>query len=122
MKTIIGSRTLAVTGIPNTEPAPSSSLYHTHQSKRRRKANAHAESVKHRRQHAVFGSEHFGSCQNNAVDNDKRQINAEGAVYRRRERLDKHLYNRNKCRYYCYKGRNSYLVRYNVSEQRYDRI
>ena len=59
---------------------------------------AHAESVDSGVEYLVFIGEHFRSAEDDAVDDDERQIDAERRVERGSERLDEHLHHRDEAR------------------------
>ena len=59
-------------------------------------ADAHAQTVQRRVHDGVLAGEHLGTAQNDAVDDDQRQIHAQRLVQVGHERLQHHLHDGNK--------------------------
>ena len=89
---------------------------------RQRETQADAQTVQCRVEHSVFRGERFGAPQNDAVDDDQRDVNAQCLVQVGHVSLHTELDHRDERCDHDDESRNAYLVRDDVFDHRYDDV
>ena len=81
------------------------------------KTNAHANAIDDGGQNLVLAGVHFGTAENDAVNNDQRQENAQGSVQIREVSLNEHLHDGNETGDDGDKSGDTNLVRNDIAEK-----